>query len=182
MNRAKWLILLMLVACGGAWAQSGVSGSSVQVGTLPIGAAFSVDGVSYLSTQVFTLACGQQAHHTDFPFTTGPDGKDLPFQLSSDGLYEFAFGGWSAGGATLGGGAASVTFTATPGIPSVIASLSESFQTTVSFPNSTPGATCSGAPNSPTMPGFVDGVVYLLQLGAVLPPPRRFIFLPDRFR
>ena len=41
MNRAKWLILIILISCVGAWAQN----SSVQVGTVPIGAVFSVDGV-----------------------------------------------------------------------------------------------------------------------------------------
>ncbi len=157
MNRAKWLILLTLVTCGGAWAQSG---SSVQVGTSPIGAAFSVDGVSYLSTQVFTWPAGSK-HIVQFPFTEGPNGAPLPYQQSSDGTVQFVFGGWTAGGTELGGGAATVTVTASPGTPSVIATLSENFQSTVLFPNSTPGATCSGAPNSPTMPGFVDGVVYV---------------------
>src|SRR5579863_3281169 len=110
MNRAKWLILLTLVTCGGAWAQSG---SSVQVGTLPIGAAFSVDGVSYLSTQVFTWPAGSK-HIVQFPFTEGPNGTALPYQLSSDGTVEFTFGGWTAGGTTLGGGSATVTVTASP--------------------------------------------------------------------
>jgi len=155
MNRAKWLILIILISCVGAWAQN----SSVQVGTVPIGAAFSVDGVSYLSTQVFLWPKGSK-HIIQFPFTQGPNGTTLPYQLSSDGLTQFTFGGWTAGGISLGGGAASVTFTADPSIPSVLAALSENFLATVLFPNSTPGATCAGAPGNPSSPGFVDGVVY----------------------
>jgi uncharacterized protein (TIGR03437 family) len=156
MNRAKWLITIILTSCGGAWAQTG---SSVQVGTNPIGAAFSVDGVSYLSTQVFLWPAGSK-HIIQFPFTQGPNGTTLPYQLSSDGLTEFVFGGWTAGGASLGGGSPQVTFTATPSIPSVIATVTENFQATVLFPNSSPAATCAGAPNTPTQTGFVDGVVY----------------------
>jgi uncharacterized protein (TIGR03437 family) len=156
MNRAKWLILLILISCG-AWAQSS---SSVQVGTVPIGAAFAVDGVSFVSTQIFLWPTGSK-HIIQFPFTTAANGTSLGYQLSNDGNYEWLFGGWTAGGVTLGSGAASVTITADPSVPSVIASLTENFLTTVLFPNSTPGTTCAGAPNSPTAPGFVDGVVYV---------------------
>jgi uncharacterized protein (TIGR03437 family) len=155
-NRANWLILLIAISCGGAWAQIA---SSVEVGTNPNGAAFAVDGVSYSSTQVFLWPSGSK-HILQFPFTSGPNGTTLAFQLSSDGNYQYLFGGWSAGGQVLGGGGANVTFTATPGIPSVIAQLSENYQTTILFPNSSPTATCAGAPGDPTASGFVDGVVY----------------------
>jgi uncharacterized protein (TIGR03437 family) len=154
-NQAKWLILLFLISCGGAWAQS----SSVQVGTNPNGASFAVDGVTYATNQVFLWPAGSK-HILQFFFTSGPNGTTLPFQLSIDGTYQYVFGGWSAGGQILGNGAASVTFTATPSTPSVIAQLSENYLATVLFPNSSPTATCTAAPGNPTASGFVDGVVY----------------------
>jgi uncharacterized protein (TIGR03437 family) len=157
MNKAKWLILLTLISGGGGWAQSI---SSTQVGTVPVGAAFAVDGVSYLSTQIFLWPTGSK-HVITFAFTEGPGGTILPYQLSNDSNMQFSFGGWTAGGLQLGNGAATVTITADPNIPSVIATLTESYLTTVLFPNSNPLATCTGAPNSPTLPGFVDGVVYV---------------------
>jgi uncharacterized protein (TIGR03437 family) len=155
MNRAKWLILLILISCGGAWAQN----SSVQVGTKPIGAAFSVDGISYVSTQFFLWPQGSK-HVLQFPFTQAANGTVLPYQESIDGTVQFTFSGWSAAGTTLGGGASQVTITADPTIPSVIANLGENFQSTVLFPNSSPTATCAGAPGNPAATGFVDGVVY----------------------
>ncbi len=151
MNR---LILLILISCGAVMAQSG---SSVQVGTVPVGAAFSVDGVSYLSTQVFTWPTGSK-HIVQFPLTTAANGVALPYQLSSDGLTQFVFNGWTYAGTTQN--FQSVTVTADSSLTTVIATLTENFQTTVLFPNSTPGTTCAGAPNSPAAPGFVDGVVY----------------------
>ncbi len=156
MNRVKWLILIILISCGGAWAQTGIS---TEVGTVPIGAAFSVDGVSYLSTQFFTWPAGSK-HIVQFSFTQGPAGTPLPYQLSSDGQTQFIFGGWTAGGLALGGGASTVTVTASSGSPTVIAQLSENFLVTVQFPNSSPNATCQGAPGNPAATGFVDGVVY----------------------
>lgn len=156
MSRVSWLILLAALSSDGAWAQLG---SSVQVGTTPIGAAFFVDGVSYLSTQVFTWPKGSK-HIIEFPFTTAQSGVTLPYQLSSDGKYQYSFGGWSAQGTVLGNGLPSITLTADPSIPSVIAHLTESFLVTIQFPNSSPTATCAGAPGDPSAPGFVDGVVY----------------------
>lgn len=156
MNRAKWLVLITFIFLVDASAQN----SSVQVGTVPVGAAFSVDGVSYLSTQIFLWPKGS-SHIIQFPFTEASNGTLLPYQLSSDGNVEFSFNGWSAGGATLGNGAALVTYTADPSLPSVIATLSESYKTTVVFPNSNPLATCAAAPGNPSSPGFVDGVVYV---------------------
>jgi uncharacterized protein (TIGR03437 family) len=155
MNRAKWLILIFLISCVGAWAQI----SSVQVGTVPNGAAFAVDGVSYSTTQVFLWPSGSK-HIIQFPFTSGPNGTTLPFQLSNDGLYQYLFNGWTANSVLLGGGAANVTYTADVNTPSVLAQLGENYSVTVLFPNSNPLATCAGAPGDPTAPGFVDGVVY----------------------
>jgi len=60
----------------------------------------------------------------------------------------------------LGGGAANVTVTADVNTPSVIAQLTENYLVTVLFPNSSPTATCAGAPGDPTATGFLDGVVY----------------------
>jgi uncharacterized protein (TIGR03437 family) len=152
----KWLSLITLLSCGTAWAQTGIG---IEVGTVPVGAAFSVDGVSYLSTQFFTWPSGSK-HIVQFTFTQGPAGTTLPYQLSSDGLTQFVFGGWTSGGTSLGGGQASVTVTASASTPSVIAQLSENYQSTILFPNSAANATCAGAPGNPAANGFVDGVVY----------------------
>jgi uncharacterized protein (TIGR03437 family) len=156
MNRAKWLILFILISCEGAWAQTV---SSVQVGTNPLGAVFSVDGVTYLSTQTFLWPQGSK-HTIQFPFTEGPSGTTLPYQLSGDGLTQYVFGDWQAGGTSLGNGAANVTITADPSIPSVIAQLTVNYLATVLFPNSSSTATCAAAPGDPSAAGFVDGVVY----------------------
>jgi uncharacterized protein (TIGR03437 family) len=120
---------------------------------------FYVDGVAYINTAVFLWPKGS-SHIIQFPFTDGPDGTILPYQLSSNETTQFVFNGWSAGGVTLGNGAANVTFTADPSIPSVIASLTVNYQVTVMFPNSNPAATCAGAPGNPTAGGLVTGVVY----------------------
>lgn len=155
MQRAKWLILFILISCAGAWAQTI---SSVEVGTNPIGAAFSVDGVSYLSTQVFLWPEGSK-HIINFPYTEGPNGTTLPYQLSSDGLTQFIFGGWNAGGLQLNSGSNNVTFTASPNVASVIATLTENFAVTVLFPNNPPNGTCATTVGNPLAPGFVDGAV-----------------------
>ncbi len=155
MNRVKWLILLTVISFGGAWGQNV---SSVQVGTVPIGAAFSVDGISYLQTQVFLWPAGSK-HIIQFPYTEGPNGTTLPYQLSNDGLTQFIFGGWTAGGVTLNSGSQNITFTASPNIPSVIATLSENFLATVLFPANSPTATCANVVGNPLATGFVDGAV-----------------------
>src|ERR1700752_4284698 len=95
MNRAKWLVLILLVLCGGAWAQSNIA--SVMVGTTAVGAVFSVDGVSYLSTQTFLWPQGSK-HIVSFPFTIATNGTSLNYQLSNDGQTQFVFQGWTFGG------------------------------------------------------------------------------------
>jgi hypothetical protein len=129
------------------------------VGTSPIGAVFFVDGVSYVTTQTFTWPQGSK-HIIQFSFTLDASGNSLGYQLSTDGKTEYTFGGWTAAGTTLAGGAPLVTVTADPTIPSVIAALSELYQVVVSFPNSSTTTACSGAPGTPTATGFQDGVVY----------------------
>ena len=74
MNRAKWLILILLVLCGGAWAQSKVA--SVIVGTTPVGAVFAVDGVNYASNQTFLWPQGSK-HIVSFIFSLASDGTTL---------------------------------------------------------------------------------------------------------
>ncbi len=128
------------------------------VGTTPIGAAYSVDGVSFLSTQTFLWPQGSK-HIIQFPFTTDLLGNSTGYQQSNDGSVRFSFGGWAANGATLAGGSAVVTITADPSINSVIATLTEMFQATVSFPNSG-STTCAAGPGNPAGSGLLAGVVY----------------------
>src|ERR1700689_4960680 len=101
MNRAKWLILIILIACGGAWAQTI---SSVMVGTTPTGVVFSVDGVNYVSTQTFLWPQGSK-HVIQFVFTLGPTGTPEPYQVSIAGGAEYFFTGWSANGESIANGA-----------------------------------------------------------------------------
>lgn len=157
MNRAKWLILILLVLCGGAWAQSTVS--SVIVGTSPVGAAFSVDGVNYLSNQTFLWPQGSK-HIISFIFSQATNGTSLGYQVSSNGQTQFIFSGWAMNGSqTIGAGSPTVTITADPSISSVTASLQENYLVQVLFPNS--GSTaCAGVPGNPAGTGTISGVVY----------------------
>jgi uncharacterized protein (TIGR03437 family) len=154
MNRAKWLILLLLISCAGAWAQN----SSVMVGTNPIGAVFTVDGVPYLSTQTFTWPQGSK-HIIAFTFSLASDGSTLGYQVSNNGQYQFLFNGWTVGGQSYGGGTARITVTADPSIPSIIATLSENFLVSLQFPNSS-ATSCNGGPGNATGTGTISGIVY----------------------
>ncbi len=128
------------------------------VGTTPVGAVFSVDGVEYLSTQTFLWPQGSK-HIVSFIFSLDNSGTSLGYQLSGNGQTQFVFAGWTAGSTTVGGGASTVTITADPTIPSVIATLQESFLVQVLFPNSGSGV-CSGGPGNPTGTGTISGIVY----------------------
>jgi uncharacterized protein (TIGR03437 family) len=128
------------------------------VGTTPVGAVFSVDGVNYLSNQTFLWPQGSK-HIVSFVYTLANDGTSLGYQLSSNAQTQFMFGGWAAAQTTVGGGASSVTITADPTIPTVIASLQENYLVQVLFPNS--GSTsCTGGPGNPAGTGTISGIVY----------------------
>ena len=173
MNRAKWLVLLLLVLCGGAWAQSKIT--SVMVGTTPVGAVFSVDGVNYLSNQTFLWPQGSK-HIVSFVYSLKNDGTSLGYQLSINGDTQFMFGGWTAAGTTVGGGASTVVITADPTIPTVTAALQENYQVQVQFPNSA-ATSCSGAPGNPTGTGTISGIVYFS--GSCISTTQT-LFLPSR--
>ena len=99
MNRAKWLILILLVLCAGARTQSNIT--SVMVGTTPVGAVFSVDGVNYLSNQTFLWPQGSK-HIISFVYSLANSGASLGYQVSSNGQTQFLFGGWTAATAAAG--------------------------------------------------------------------------------
>ncbi len=61
--------------------------------------------------------------------------------------------------AAFNGAANTVTFTASPNVPSVIATLAENFAVTVLFPNNPATGTCANTVGNPLAPGFVDGAV-----------------------
>jgi uncharacterized protein (TIGR03437 family) len=128
------------------------------VGTTPVGAVFSVDGVDYLSNQTFLWPQGSK-HIISFIFSLANSGVSLGYQLSNNGQTQFMFGGWTAASQTVGGGASTVTITADPSIPTVIASLQENYQVQVLFPNSGSNP-CSGGPGNPSGTGTISGIVY----------------------
>jgi uncharacterized protein (TIGR03437 family) len=142
--------------CTGAWAQSNIT--SMMIGTTPVGAVFTVDGVPYQSNQTFLWPQGSK-HMVSFIFSTASNGTSLGYQLSNNGQTQFFFNGWVAGSQAVGGGAATVTITADPSIPTVIASLGENYQVQVLFPNNSSQA-CSGSPGNPTGTGTISGIVY----------------------
>ena len=168
MNRVKWLILILLIVCGGAWAQTI---SSVVVGTVPSGVSFSVDGVNYVSTQTFLWPQGTK-HVIQFIFTLGPTGTLEPYQSSADQQTEYFFGGWTANGASLNGGAPAVTVTADPSLTSVIATLGIQYAVTVNFPGGIPSS-CVGSGNP--IPTIQNGIVYF---NGVCVASSTTIFLP----
>ncbi len=162
MNRAKWLILIILISfCGGAWAQNI---SSVMVQTVPNGAAFMVDGVSYITAQTFLWPQGSK-HTVTFPFSLDVNGNSLPFQQSSDGEERFAFGGWSTNLGPLAGGTSTASVTADPGVTSVTASLTETYLVTVNVPT---GNACASNAN------FTYGSGIVLFNGSCLPATTSF--------
>jgi uncharacterized protein (TIGR03437 family) len=150
----------MLIACGGAWAQTI---SSIMVGTAPAnaGIVFAVDGVNYVSTQTFLWPQGSK-HIVQFEFTLGPNGDNLPYQSSLDGRTEYFFNGWTENGTTIGGGVSAVTITADPTVTSVIATMSVQYQVQVNFLAGS-AATCTGAaPGDPSLvaTGYQGGIVF----------------------
>lgn len=157
MNRAKWLILLVLITISGALAQTV---SSVMVGTNPPGAYFQVDGQLYNSTQTFLWPQGS-VHILTFPYSLDSNGNSLGYQATADGLTRYTFGGWNAGTLPLGNAVLTVDITADPSIPSFIGTVTPNYQVQLLFPDADPNATCSGAPGSANSYGFQDGVVYL---------------------
>lgn len=149
----------MLIACGGAWAQTI---SSVMIGTAPgnVGIVFAVDGVNYVSTQTFLWPQGSK-HIVQFVFTQDNSGNNLPYQSSLDGKTEYFFNGWSANSTAIAGGVAAVTITADPSLSSVIATLTIQYQVSVNFLAGS-ASSCGGAPSNPSLTGtgYQGGIVY----------------------
>src|SRR5579863_1503541 len=154
MNRAKYSAILILLICGGAWAQV----SSVTVGlTLP-GPIFIVDGQQYNSQQIFLWPQGSK-HIVQYLLSVDElSGNPLGFQAANGDVARWSFGGWTTNFGSLGPSSAVVqTVTATPGLTSIIGSVTVEYKITVQFYN-TPG-TSSGACAAPG-PAPTDGWRY----------------------
>src|SRR5580704_9130083 len=84
MNRVKLLSLLMLLASGGAVAQTTVG---VTVGLSQPGPVFYVDGQTYNNAHVFLWPVGS-THIVQFPFSVDLNGNTLAFQAGGAGAVE----------------------------------------------------------------------------------------------
>jgi uncharacterized protein (TIGR03437 family) len=150
MKRVKSLSLLMLLASGGAFAQT----VGVTVGLTEVGPVFYVDGQQFSNSQVFLWPVGSE-HIVQFPFTVNALGQTLPYQGGTGGTVQWSFGGWADNtGLLVPGGSPVQTITVFSGLTSLIGSVTEMMEFTMTFPPGTgSGATntnCTGAPGNPT--------------------------------
>jgi uncharacterized protein (TIGR03437 family) len=160
MNRTKRLLLLVLLAGVGAWAQSI---SAVKISTNPSGPNFAVDGQVYNSPQVFTWPTGSK-HIVEFlvaidPITRAP----LPYQTSVGDNTRYYFGAWTDNSALLGPGSSPVqTVTASPALTSLTATVNVQYRVHINFDNGNGigNTACLGAPGNPPKKGLFPGVVY----------------------
>ena len=92
-KRLNRLVILGLVACAGAWAQT----VPVRVGLSIPGPIFLVDGQAYTSPQIFQWSVGSN-HQVYFLQTTEPDGTLSVHQYQQTPGFRYTFGGWSVTG------------------------------------------------------------------------------------
>jgi len=167
MKRVKSLLLFMLLASGGIFAQS----TGVTVGLSQVGPVFYVDGQSYSNRQTFLWPVGSK-HVVQFPFTVDLNGNVLTYQAGTGDTAEWTFGGWIDNLGLLTPSNSPVqTITVFPGLTSLIGTVSELMELTMTFPPGTgsgeTNTNCSGAPNSPLPPNGVPpgpygwGLVYV---------------------
>jgi uncharacterized protein (TIGR03437 family) len=134
MKRVKLLPLLMLLASGGAFAQST---TSVTVGLSQAGPLFFVDGQQYNTTQTF-LWPANSTHIIQFPFSVVL-GQTQNYQSALFDTARWQFSSWTDNLGVLSSVANSpvLYITATPGLTSVIGSVSELMQLSIIFPPGT---------------------------------------------
>src|SRR5271155_2101940 len=153
MKRVKLLSSLVLLASGGAWAQSTIG---VKVGLSLPGPNFYVDGQVYANAQVFLWPVGS-THVIQFPFSVVM-GQTVAYQSSTDDTARWSFGGWTdnLGILAAAGSAPVVNLTVLQGMTSVIGNVTELFRLAIIFPTGTgsggSNTNCSGAPGNPVAP------------------------------
>lgn len=164
----------MLLASGGVVAQSTIG---VTVGLTEVGPVFYVDGQSYSNTHIFLWPVGSK-HIVQFPYSVDLNGNTLTYQSGTGDTARWSFGGWIDNPGLLIPNQAPVqTITVYPGLTSLIGTVVELMQLTVTFPPGTgSGGTnvnCGGAPNSPAPPNSVPpgpygwGIVYGTPFGCI---------------
>jgi uncharacterized protein (TIGR03437 family) len=161
MKRAKWLIFLMLLACGSAWAQTV---SSVNISLTVPGPIFIVDGQQYNTPQTFLWPEGSK-HSLQFLLSVD-ETTDFPlgYQAANNDVARWTFGGWTD---NLGELAPSdnvfQTITATPGLTSIIGQVSTQYMIALVFPNAQGGTNpnCGGAPGDAPQNAVFYGIIYI---------------------
>ncbi len=161
MKRVKWLLLLMLLACCGAFAQN----IGVTVGLSQAGPIFYVDGQIYSGTQQFFWPVGS-IHTLQFPFSVAQGGGQLPYQSDNQETVEWFFGGWTDNlGVIVPTGSPSLTVTVQSGLTSIIGTITTDYLLTITFPNNTgsggSNTNCSGGPGLPPVGATGWGLIYV---------------------
>lgn len=162
MKRLKWLPLFMLLASGPAMAQSVIG---VTVSLNQAGPNFYVDGQLYSGSQTFFWPVGSK-HILQFPFSVNALGQTLSYQAGAGDTVQWSFGGWVDNLGLLAQSSDPIqTITAEPGLTSIVGSVSETLELTITFPQGTgSGGTntaCGGAPGNPTPGASGWGLVYV---------------------
>jgi uncharacterized protein (TIGR03437 family) len=161
MKRVKWLILLMLLASLGAWAQ-GVT--SVSVGMSLDGPIFFVDGQRYSTQQVFLWPIGSK-HVVQFLLSVDEaTGAPLGYQAANGDVTRWVFNGWKDNlGLLAQPGFVAQTITVQPGLTSLVGQVTVTVLVAVQFYNSTTGNApdCGGSPGDPPQDGFRSGIIFI---------------------
>lgn len=161
MKRVKWLLLLMLLVCCGAFAQN----IGVTVGLTQAGPIFYVDGQLYSGSQQFFWPVGS-IHTVQFPFSVIQGGGLTNYQTDNYETVEWFFGGWTDNlGLLATSGASQLTITVQAGLTSILGTVTTNYQLTVTFPNNTgsggSNTNCSGGPGLPPVGATGWGLIYV---------------------
>jgi uncharacterized protein (TIGR03437 family) len=161
MKRAKWLILLMLLACGGAWAQPV---TSVNISLSVNGPIFIVDGQQYDTPQTFLWPEGSK-HSLQFLLSVDDATlTTLPYQAGNGDLVRWTFNAWSYNLPSLTPATdVNQTITATPGLTSIVGSVTTQYLIDLVFTTVQGGinlANC-GAPGNAPQNAVFYGIVYI---------------------
>ncbi len=159
MKRTKYLIILLLIACTGALAQTT---QGVTIGLSIAGPIFIVDGQQYASQQIFFWPVGSK-HILQFLLSVDEaSGNTLPFQAANGDIARWTFGGWTDNLGNASQGGVIETVTVVPGLTSIFGTVTPLYRLTVQFygEQTSDGFTC-GAPGNAPSTGFSYGIVYV---------------------
>ena len=150
MKRAKWLILLMLLACGGAWAQPV---TRVNISLSVNGPIFIVDGQQYDTPQAFLWPEGSK-HSLQFLLSVDDATlTTLPYQAGTGDLVRWTFNAWSYNLPSLTPATdVNQTITATPGLLLIVGSVATQYLIDLVFTTVQGGinlANCGAPGNAP---------------------------------